>query len=221
MSEEIKESFDTGIVYQIKNEKNGKIYIGKAHSFIKHKNTKSGYIKYGAEGRFKRHISNALSNNIKLNKDCPLLYNAIREYGIENWTCSILKICDKKNLKKIENGFINSKLSYLPEIGYNYLIGECKPISGENKEIYEKNKEEKNKKRAIGGKLRKNNKDMNLPENIYHKKQIISNNLLEGYIVRIKIKGVLYNKSFFSKKDSNEEKLKKAINYLTSIKNTK
>ena len=82
-------------IYKITNNINGKYYIGVAKKWVKLAAKK--YYIYGGNGRFKRHISNALSSNTKLANDCPEFYKAIREYGKQSFTVEILKTVDNNN----------------------------------------------------------------------------------------------------------------------------
>lgn len=211
----MEESIETGVIYEIRNKTNGKIYIGRASSFEKHGKKKPS--KYGAEGRLRRHISNANSSDPKTRNDCPALYEAIRKDGEKVWEAKTLLVCNKKDLRKEEFRITGEKKSYLPEIGYNYSVGDNKPTDGINKEKYEKNKELKNKQRAVGGKLRKKIENKGLPENIYYHK---GNKLIptDGYLVRIIINKVLYTKTFVDSNSTLEEKLEKAKAYLTEVK---
>lgn len=213
----MEESIDTGVIYEIRNKTNGKIYIGRSSSFEKHGKKKPS--KYGGEGRLRRHISNANSAIPKTRNDCPAFYEAIRTDGDKVWEVKTLLVCNKKDLKKEETNITETKKSYLPEIGYNYSVGDNKPIDGANKEKYEKNKELKNKQRAVGGKLRKKAENKGLPENIYYRKgnKLIPN---DGYLVRIIINKVLYTKTYVDSTSTLEEKLEKAKTYLEEVKTT-
>lgn len=94
------ETENTGVIYQITNTENNKKYIGKAFSYIKH--TKYPLYLYGAEGRFKRHKSNALSGSTEIS----LLYEDIRTYGIDSFKVNTIEVCLKEDLK------IRETLSY-------------------------------------------------------------------------------------------------------------
>jgi hypothetical protein len=207
----MEESEDTGVIYEIKNKLDGKIYVGKAYSYVK--NGKQKLRKHGADDRLYKHIKAAINGSI----DSPALYDAIRKDGKENWEVRTLKVCLKKDLKTEETRFIKEKQSYLPELGYNFFIGDNKPENGDNKEKYEKNKELQNKNRAIGGKLRKKDYNKNLPVNIYflNGNKMVPN---KGYMVQIIIKGKLYRKAFAKKTITLEENLEAAKAYLEKVK---
>jgi hypothetical protein len=202
----LEESIETGVIYQIINTVNNKKYIGKAYSFVKH--VRNPNYKHGTNGRFKRHLSNALNGN----NEIPLLYNDIRHFGSEKFKAETLEVCLKKDLNQREEYYIKTLESFKDNIGYNYLIGNNKPEDNKHKKEYEQNKIESNKARAIGGKLRRSTETRNLPPNIYKR-----NN---GLFAQIKIDSVLYNKSFLNSIDTDIEKLDKATRWLIHIKET-
>jgi len=202
----MEETNNTGVIYLVKNTVNDKKYIGKAFSFVKH--IKYPCYKHGTDGRFKRHLSNAIGGN----NEIPLLYNDIRTFGIENFEAETLEVCFKENLKEREEHYIRTLQTYKDNLGYNILIGDSKPEDINHKKEYEKRKVESNKLRASGGKLRQSNDTLDLPPNIYKRK--------DGLFVQIKIDSVLYNKAFLSSKDTDVHKLEKAITWLTNIKET-
>jgi group I intron endonuclease len=65
-------------IYLIKNNINGKSYIGQSID-----------------------IENRWKNHIRCNKDYPL-YRAFKKYGVENFTFEILELCDKEDLTEKE-----------------------------------------------------------------------------------------------------------------------
>ena len=201
-----EESINTGVIYLIINTVNNKKYIGKAYSFVKH--VRNPNYKHGTNGRFKRHLSNALNGN----NEIPLLYNDIRQYGSNNFKAETLEVCLKKDLNCREEYYIKTLETFKDNIGYNYLIGNNKPQDNKHKEEYEKNKIESNKARAIDGKLRRSQDTLNLPPNIYKRKN--------GLFAQIKIDSILYNKAFLCYIDTDIEKLDKAIKWLKLIKET-
>lgn len=214
----LQETLDTGVVYLIKNNINGKIYIGSANSFDKH-GPSYPPTKYGAKGRFTRHCSNAFSPNNLTATECPLLYEDIRQYGKESFTYTTLKVCDKKHLKEREACSIREYKSYKPEIGYNIMTGTKKPEEGERKDEYEKQRAMINVKRAEDGSMKKAEHNIGLPANINYRKNKNQNGLeTEGYFVQIKMNGKLYNKGFMSMKLTMEEKLEMAKQWLKNIK---
>jgi len=200
----MEESFNTGVIYIITNMTNNKKYIGKAYSYVKH--IRNPNYKHGANGRFKRHLSNAKKGS----NEIPLLYNDIRNFGVQNFKVETLEVCLKENLNIREEYYIRHMETYKNDTGYNILIGDSKPEDVIHKDEYEKKKIESNKLRAIDGKLRQSDDTIGLPPNIYKRK--------DGLFAQIKIGSVLYNKGFLSSKDSHEQKLQKAITWLEEIK---
>jgi hypothetical protein len=199
----LEETKETGVIYKITNSLNNKIYIGKANSYVKNKEK---YYKHGIKGRFSRHIKNALNGS----NEIPLLYNDIRIHGKTNFNIEIIEICLKEELKNKETYYIKLFLSYDNNIGYNYFVGDNKPQDKNHIIKYKENKVTNNINRAKDGKLRKSEETRILPQNIYKR--------YNGYFVQIKIKDKLYNKSFLSSKDTEEERLKKSIIWLEEIK---
>lgn len=216
---ETNETNDTGVIYKITNKTNKKFYIGRAYSYEKHGQYPP--TKYGSEGRFKRHFTNAHSNDTETAKECPILYEAIRlDPNKDNWTVETLAVCSKKHLKEYETRYIKNLKSYLPEIGYNYFVGNGKPIDGEHKQEYETKKANTNRERAVGGGMKRH--DAELPANIYCRTSKLPNgNEINGYFVQIKPNGKgekPISKAFMSQKDTDEIKLEKAKAFLAQIK---
>ena len=103
-------------IYKINNLTTNKIYIGQAVSHIlNHKR----YRPYGMEGRFKCHISEAFSS--KKNQS-HYLNNAIRKYGINDFTVELLEYCEVKNANEREIYYIQFLNSLFPN-GYNLKNG--------------------------------------------------------------------------------------------------
>ncbi len=202
----MEETINTGAIYVITNLINNKKYVGKANSFVKH--VRNPNYKHGTNGRFKRHLSNAKQGN----NEIPLLYDEIRNYGSNNFKVDTLEICLKDNLTNREHYHILNLQTYKENIGYNFLVGDNKPEDETRKKEYELKKVESNKIRAIDGKLRQSDETLDLPPNIYKRKT--------GYFVQIKINSILYNKAFLSAKDKDDEKLKKAKDWLALTKQT-
>lgn len=91
-------------IYQIKNEINGKIYIGKSVDIF---------------SRWQRHKDNA-----KDIKEKSYLYLAMRKYGIENFSFSIIEELPKDKLNERECFWIKTKQShYSFRKGYNCTWG--------------------------------------------------------------------------------------------------
>lgn len=200
----MEESELTGVIYIITNVSNNKKYIGKAYSYVKNGN--QPIRKQGGDGRFYKHIKAALRGCTEI----PLLYNDIREYGKDNFKVGLLEVCLKENLKERETYHIRHNQTYKEDIGYNFHIGDNKPEDISHKKTYEDKKVESNKNRAEGGALRQSNDTVNLPLNIYRRKN--------GLFAQIKIGSTLYNKAFLKTNDTDEIKLEKAMGWLEITK---
>lgn len=190
----------TGVIYMITNVSNNKKYIGKAYSYEKH-GSKPPSI-YGANGRFRRHCSNALKGS----NEIPLLYDDIRSCGKASFKVETLEVCLKDNLKDRETHYTKLHESYKQDLGYNFHIGDNKPEDISHKKTYEDKKAESNKMRAEGGALRQSDNTANLPPNVYKRKN--------GLFAQIKIGSTLYNKAFLKSTDTDVQKLEKAIAWL-------
>lgn len=200
----MQESEDTGVIYMITNTINNKKYIGKAYSYVKNGNQKIR--KHGAQDRFYKHTKAALNNSTEI----PLLYDDMRKYGTDNFVVITLEVCLKENLKERETYYTNLHRTFDKNIGYNYHVGDNKPIDQVYAKKYEDKKVQSNKTRAIDGKLRQSDDVKDLPPNVYKR--------TNGLFAQIKINGTLYNKAFLSSKDSDQEKLQKAIEWLSNIR---
>lgn len=203
-------------IYKITNIADNKAYIGVAKKWVKL--AKQKYYLYGSQGRFKRHISNAFSENEKCANDCPELYKAIREFGPENFEVELIKVIDCDIKKKEEEEIINYK-THDPEFGYNVLLSVKKPITDQRKANFEKKKEVANKNRSLNGEMRKKEHNINLPTNIYYRSTKNDDGTIkhEGYFVQIKTNGKLVNKAFLSDKLTLDQKLEKAKEYLATL----
>lgn len=213
------ETENTGVIYKITNYLNGKIYIGKVFSYVKNGN--QGLIKYGAEGRFKRHLINAKSTNELVRDECPEFYKDIREHGEEAFGVTILQVVAKSHLKHHETKYIMKAQSYKQEIGYNVMVGDNKPLDENHAKKYEDYKQKSNVDRAKDGSLKKAEHNVGLPPNINYRKKLHPETgrvLSEGYFVQIKLDGKLYNKAFLKSGFTMEQKLESAKEYLSTIK---
>jgi group I intron endonuclease len=91
-------------IYKLTNNENGKCYIGQSIDI---------------ERRFKQHEYNAFN---KKGRDYGKpLYNAIRNFSIENFTFEILEVCKYAQLDEREIYYINKFISY--KNGYNNTPG--------------------------------------------------------------------------------------------------
>lgn len=88
-------------IYKITNQLNGKVYIGQSINI---------------EHRWKEHIQEA-KNGIRN----YALYNAMRKYGIENFSFEIIEECSEKELDEKEVYYIKEYNSYYD--GYNSTLG--------------------------------------------------------------------------------------------------
>jgi len=204
-------------IYKITNIANNLVYIGVAKKWVKL--VKKKYYLYGAKGRYKRHISNAFSENEKCANDCPEFYKAIREFGADNFEVEVVKTIND-NVKKYEEEEIIKYKSHDPEYGYNILLSVKKPLTKERLDNFEKKKESGNKNRSVNGEMRKKEHNINLPTNIYYrstKNNDTGDIIHEGYFVQIKTNGKLVNRAFLSDKLTLDEKLEKAKKYLADI----
>lgn len=107
----------TGIIYLIEHTASGKKYVGQT---LSHRKNHERYRPFGADGRFRDHISEAL-NNTKL-KQCTYLNNAIRLYGAGAFKVRVLEVCDRGILDQRESHHIAIQSSLFPN-GYNLTTG--------------------------------------------------------------------------------------------------
>lgn len=103
-------------IYRIINLINNKIYVGQTVSHILNHRR---YRPYGCEGRFRSHISEAFSN--KKNQS-HYLNNAIRKYGVDNFSVELIEYCLLENSDDREKYYINHLNSLYPN-GYNLKNG--------------------------------------------------------------------------------------------------
>lgn len=100
-----------GYIYKITNNINNKIYIGKTT--------------YSIEKRFKEH----LNDSERITSDKRPLYDAIRKYGKENFTISLIEEVELSQLEEKEQYWIKEYNSY--HNGYNATYG------GDGKQLYD------------------------------------------------------------------------------------
>lgn len=106
-----------GQIYIMVNTKTCKKYVGQT---VTHRKNHSKYRPFGYIGRFKDHISEALCNT--KTKQCRYLNNAIRMYGKEAFTVSLLHTCPLNELDSWETHYIQEENSLYPN-GYNLTKG--------------------------------------------------------------------------------------------------
>ena len=91
-------------IYSVENKINGKRYIGQAVDY---------------ERRVKEHQSRYSKDNSKSTRSH--FYRAIRKYGIENFTFSVLEECSIKELNALEKKYIKEYDTF--KNGYNMTEG--------------------------------------------------------------------------------------------------
>jgi hypothetical protein len=114
-------------IYVISCSYSNKQYVGQAVTHIlNHKR----YRPYGMIGRFKSHISEAFSNK---KKQCCYLNNAIRKYGKDSFSVSLLACTTFENADKMEQYYIKHLNTLCPN-GYNLTNGgNCTRLSLESR----------------------------------------------------------------------------------------
>ena len=90
----------TSGIYQIRNIKNNKVYVGQTINF---------------RDRFNQHKSSLLGDK-HYNK---YLQRSFNKYGIENFVFEVLEYCPKERLNEKEREWIKYKRSEYAEYGYN------------------------------------------------------------------------------------------------------
>ena len=106
-----------GQIYIIKCKSTNKNYVGKV---VSHRLNKEKYRFFGIIGRFKDHISEAISNTKE--NQCKYLNSAIRKYGADQFTVELLENCECDDMDKRETYHIK-KQNVLAPNGYNLLPG--------------------------------------------------------------------------------------------------
>lgn len=106
-----------GHIYLIKNTKLDKLYVGQT---LSHRKNKSKYRPFGFQGRFNDHISEATCNTKK--KQCTYLNNAIRLYGKDAFSVTLITTCSPLELDNLEKFYIKEYNTLYPN-GYNLTIG--------------------------------------------------------------------------------------------------
>jgi group I intron endonuclease len=114
-----------GEIYLMTNNINGMKYIGQT---LTHRKNKGRYRPFGYIGRFNDHVSEAVCNTKK--KQCRYLNNAIRKYGKEQFSITLVETCEVRDLDTREQFYIEHYDSQYPN-GYNLTRG--------GKTTYEKN----------------------------------------------------------------------------------
>lgn len=132
------------VVYCYTNIVNGKKYVGITKNQLS-----------------KRHSQHIADTN--LNRDNSPFHNAIKKYGIDNFTLEILKKCETiEDLKESEIFYINKLNTFVHSEnsnGYNATLGGdgVFGISGENHPLFGKKASEETRKKL--SEIRRNNYD--------------------------------------------------------------
>jgi len=88
---------EMGMIYMIINKRNEKIYIGRTVAFRNHRNRQH---EFGPESRLKEHFSRARNGII------GKFYDAIREFGEDQFKCEIVEECHVDELSVREKHYI-------------------------------------------------------------------------------------------------------------------
>jgi hypothetical protein len=99
------------------NIANNKNYVGQT---LSHRLNRGKYKSFGYEGRFRDHISEAICNTKK--KQCSYLNNAIRKYGKDSFSCTLIRECNRDELDSLEKHYIKEMNTLYPN-GYNLTGG--------------------------------------------------------------------------------------------------
>jgi hypothetical protein len=110
-----------GVIYCVEHTASGKKYIGQTRS---HRLNHGRYRPFGAEGRFRSHISEATCNT--KHKTGHLLGIEMRLHGYDVFRVSMLEICDINELDEREVYWIETLNTIHPN-GYNLSPGAHRP----------------------------------------------------------------------------------------------
>lgn len=184
-----------GLIYKVICLENDKVYIGKTKEFY-------GKKKQGAECRFKKHIRDALNYR----EDCPKFYNAIRKYGKKKFKIETILNCALEECDEYEQKYIAEYKSYDDKYGYNVALG------GGGRSIVKVTDETRKKM----SESRPNKTDNNIEPGICKE---FRNGIHVGYCARIVDKQVISSKTFSSTKNTLDENLQLARDWLKDYKN--
>jgi len=106
-----------GVLYVIETSASEKKYVGQT---LSHRKNHGRYRPFGAIGRLRDHISEAMNNTKK--KQCTYLNNAIRLYGANTFSVRVLELCDRDELDEREQYYISTMNTHFPS-GYNLTAG--------------------------------------------------------------------------------------------------
>jgi group I intron endonuclease len=101
----------------MKCETTEKMYVGQT---VSHRKNHGKYRPYGFEGRFKAHLCEAIKNT-KANS-CTYLDNAIRKYGVDVFSVTLLENCKMDEMDEKERHYIKKYNTIAPN-GYNITAG--------------------------------------------------------------------------------------------------
>lgn len=106
-----------GVIYCVEHIATGKKYVGQTRT---HRLNHGRYRPFGAEGRFRDHLSCAIRNT--KTSQCSSLYNDIRTYGTDAFRWYKLEECDQLQLDAREQHWIAELHTEHPD-GYNLTVG--------------------------------------------------------------------------------------------------
>lgn len=101
----IEHPVGTICIYMIRNDINGKVYVGKTKCFRKRIT------------QYKSDFKNSSNNRIN-----EYLLNSMKKYGIENFTMSILQKCEIEDCSELELKWMLKLNSLNQKIGYNLRL---------------------------------------------------------------------------------------------------
>lgn len=213
-----------GEIYLIRNKTSQKGYIGQALKEV-------GFTrqKWGAQGRWKSHVTEALKGS----KDhCTYLNNAIRKYGEEDFEITVLCECaDQEEMNQKEDEFIKQYNTMAPD-GYNLREGGAKGKASEESRKKQsesrtgKKHSEQTKENISKGQLgnrrnakaRKNPEDANLPKYINcrrNKAGVILGYSVNKFPTGVTAKG--YETAHFTNKKNPKAAYEEAIAHLAIL----
>ena len=204
------ENSGTSVIYCVWNVITGLGYVGKGFSFVDNGN--SGRQKSGARGRFHRHWDGAF----KAKPDCPKFYEAIRNSSISDWFVQTLYVCPTPLARDAEKYFTILLKTAYAEYGYNYFVGDKKPVDEKYLEEYTTGKVHTNKSRSVGGNMKRTDGNKEIPPNISTKLSTDETRIV-GYRVNITIGPNTYNGCFAKSKYTLEKNLEMAIDYKAKV----
>lgn len=105
-------NLDTGVIYVITNNVNGKQYVGQAVSY-----SPNGR-EWGSHRRWSAHLKNARNGKC----ECRLLESAICKYGEDAFKVEDILACSIQELNEYEKRYIQEYNTLVPN-GYNLMTG--------------------------------------------------------------------------------------------------